>query len=67
MDSEGKALGSLLEPSFAHHMIRAEVMALMTLEAVGLQRGYGQAEEELQFIASGGSIKCDTAMFFPVS
>ena len=58
------AVASQLEPSFAYHMIRALVMAIMTAVVVGLQRGYDRLRKSHSLLPLGGSINCDTTMCF---
>lgn len=53
-----------LEPSFAYHMIRALVMAIMTAVVVGLPRGCNRLRKRHSLLPLGGPINCDTTMFF---
>lgn len=65
MDNGCESVGSQLEPSFTYRMIRALVMAIMTAVVVGLPRGYDRLKMSHSFLTlGGGSINCDTTMFF---
>ena len=69
IDNGCDAAASQLEPSFASHMFRAQVMAIMTAVVAGLQRGYDRLRKShgLLPLGGGGSIKWNTTMFFSVS
>ena len=68
VDGHGcEAAASQLEPSFAYHMVRALVMAIMTAVVVGLPRGYDRLRKSCSLLPLGGPINCDTTMFFRVS
>lgn len=63
MDIGCESVASQLEPSFAYHIVRALVAAIMTAVVVGLRRGY---DEEPQFIANGGTNCQHHNFFFPL-
>ena len=54
MDNGCDAAALQLEPSFASHMIRAQVMAIMTAVVAGLHRGYDRLRKGHGLLPLGG-------------